>query len=108
MAAIVPGTPDRLWDGRLELKDGRGLCVVTVLTWADRSLLVSICGGGAIETHCFDITLERVGRRIHRSGRDLFGLIRESGRYGVSFDQFSLFSGQWRARVTRLGPSTPL
>lgn len=96
MVAITPMDHDRL--------HGRDACVASwkrfldaahTIRWVEREPEVALFGGGklAVVTYYYDISfvLTATGREVHESGRDMFILVEEDGRWWVVADQFSRF-----------------
>lgn len=59
--------------------------------WQEFDPLIRIFGDAAVVAYYYEIDFEMGGRRIEQAGRDLFSLIRESGRWWVVADQFSAY-----------------
>ena len=66
---------------------------VHILSWQEREPLIRVFGDAAVVCYYYDTVFEMNGRRIESSGRDLFYLIRDRGRWLVVADQFSPFPG---------------
>ena len=61
--------------------------------WKEKDPEIQIYGKGkfAIVTYYWDISYDMGGQTIKTSGRDMFALIKEKGKWWVVADQFSLF-----------------
>lgn len=90
MVAVTP--VDRL------RRDGAEACIAgwkgfaeatRIHRWHERDPLIRIYGDAAVVAYYYEIDFDMGGRRIEQSGRDLFFLIRENGRWRVVADQFS-------------------
>ena len=94
MVAITP--TDRL---RLE---GRDACVASwrrfveraaIREWKTSDPLVRVFGEAAMATYYYDMLCEIDSKVVRLSGRDMFVLVHEGGRWLVVADQFSEFPG---------------
>ena len=90
MVAITP--TDRL------RREGAAACIAgwkdfanaaKIHAWQEREPLIRVFGEAAVVSYYYDISFEMGGRVIALSGRDMFFLIREQGRWWVVADQFS-------------------
>jgi len=57
--------------------------------WQEFDPLIRVYGDAAVASYYYEIDFEMGGSRIEQSGRDLFFLVREDGRWQVVADQFS-------------------
>ena len=57
--------------------------------WQEFDPLIRVYGDAAVASYYYAIDFEMGGKRIGQSGRDLFFLVREDGRWQVVADQFS-------------------
>lgn len=55
--------------------------------------LVERFGDAAVVSYYYDMSFDMGGQTIDSAGRDLFFLVRESGRWWVVADQFSAYPG---------------
>lgn len=90
MIAVTP--VDRL------RRDGAEACIAgwkefaaaaRIHRWQEFDPLIRVYGDAAVVAYYYEIDFDMAGRRIEQSGRDLFFLIRENGRWRVVADQFS-------------------
>lgn len=59
--------------------------------WQEFDPLIQVYGDAAVVAYYYEIDFDMGGRRIDESGRDLFFLVREHGRWWVVADQFSAY-----------------
>ena len=59
--------------------------------WQEFDPLIQVYGDAAVVAYYYEIDFDMGGRRIEESGRDLFFLVREHGRWWVVADQFSAY-----------------
>jgi hypothetical protein len=94
MVAITPMDRKRL--------EGKAACVASwkrfvgraaIHEWRERDPLVKIFGDAAVVTYYYDLACELGGERVRLSGRDMFFLVRQDGRWLAVADQFSELSG---------------
>lgn len=57
--------------------------------WKEIEPLIQVYGDAAVVTYYYDIDFEMNGQHLHQGGRDMFFLVRESGRWWAVADQFS-------------------
>ena len=90
--AIVPTIPGSL-DGRDAYVAGwKGFVdAVTIHAWNESGHRIHIHASGtcAVVTYLFSISFTMAGQPVTMKGRDMFFLVRESGRWLVVADQFS-------------------
>jgi hypothetical protein len=97
MVAITATDHDRL--------EGRDACVASwkafaeatkILYWKEIDPKVQIYGNGnfAVVTYYFDMSFEEGGQTIKMSGRDMFVLVNEDGKWWAVADQFSAYPSQ--------------
>ena len=90
MIAITP--VDRLRrDGAVACVAGwKGFAdVARIFRWQEFDPLIQVYGDAAVASYYYEIDYEMGGQRTVQSGRDLFFLVRENGRWQVVADQFS-------------------
>jgi ketosteroid isomerase-like protein len=90
--AIVPTVPGRLEGHEAYIAGWRGFAeAVIVHEWKESGHLAQLHAEGncAVVTYFFSITFTRGAERQTMKGRDMFFLIRQSGRWLVVADQFS-------------------
>lgn len=92
MIAVTP--VDRL------RRDGAAACIAgwkgfaeaaRIYRWQEFDPLIRVYSDAAVVAYYYEIDFDMGGRRIEQSGRDLFFLIRENGRWWVVADQFSSY-----------------
>lgn len=92
MVAITPTDKNRL--------EGKTACMAVwtafakntkIHSWKEREHKIQLYGNTAIVTYYFDISFSMGGQTINMSGRDMFTLIKENGKWWVVADQFSPF-----------------
>ena len=90
MIAITP--VDRL------RRDGAAACVsgwksfadaARIYRWQEFDPLIRVYGDAAVASYYYEIDFAMGGKRAVQSGRDLFFLVRDHGRWQVVADQFS-------------------
>jgi hypothetical protein len=92
MVAISPSARQRL--------AGRDACVaswksfsdsVKILWWKETDPLVELFGENrlAVVTYYYEMACEMQGQPLNFSGRDMFTLVNENGKWWVAADQFS-------------------
>ncbi|MEK6616045.1 MAG: nuclear transport factor 2 family protein [Bacteroidota bacterium] len=94
MVSIVPTARDRISGGDACVAGWMGFANSTNIThWEEKEPLISIFLNDtvAVVSYYFDMAFEMNGNNITMSGRDLFTLINENGRWKVVSDQFSQF-----------------
>jgi len=83
-----------------EPRVGREACVAgwagfagsaDILSWTERGHRVRIFGDAAVVTYCYELRCRMGGATLTLAGRDMFFLVRESGRWWAVADQFSSF-----------------
>lgn len=90
MIAVTP--VDRLRrDGAPDCIAGwKSFAEATVIDrWQEFDPLIRVYGDAAVASYYYEIDFEMGGKRIVQSGRDLFFLVRDDGRWWVVADQFS-------------------
>ncbi|OGW13148.1 MAG: hypothetical protein A2035_08040 [Nitrospirae bacterium GWA2_42_11] len=92
MVAITPTERNRV--------EGKAACVAgwsefakntKILSWEEHEHKIQMFSDAAIVTYYFDISFNMGGQTVNMSGRDMFTLIKEKGRWWVVADQFSPF-----------------
>ncbi len=92
IVAITPSDKERL--------EGRDVCIAAwaafaqntkIHSWLEREHKIQLFGETAIVTYYFDISFDMRGQTISMSGRDMFTLVKEKGRWWAVADQFSPF-----------------
>lgn len=92
MVAITPTDKNRL--------EGKAACMAgwtvfakntKIHSWKEREHKIQLYENTAIVTYYFDISFSMGGQTINMSGRDMFTLIKENGKWWVVADQFSPF-----------------
>ena len=97
MVAITPTANLRI--------EGRAACVkgwkefaksAKIHYWKEKNPKVQIYGNGkfAIVTYYWGISYDLAGKAVKTSGRDMFALVKEKGKWWVVADQFSSFPNQ--------------
>jgi hypothetical protein len=92
MVAISPSARQRL--------EGREACVaawkafadsVKILRWRETDPLVEMFGDNnlAVVTYYYEMSCEMQGQPLTFSGRDMFTMVNENGKWWVASDQFS-------------------
>jgi ketosteroid isomerase-like protein len=90
MVAITP--MDR------NILQGRNACLASwkkftemakIFSWEEKDIQVRLFADTAIVTYYYDMLIEMGGNELALSGRDMFTLIREGGRWWAVADQFS-------------------
>jgi ketosteroid isomerase-like protein len=90
--AIVPTTPGVLEGRDAYVAGWRGFVeAVTIHSWNESDHRIRIYAGGscAVATYRFSISFTISGQPVTMIGRDMFFLVRVSGRWLVVADQFS-------------------
>ena len=92
-ARMIAVTPvDRL------RRDGAAACVAgwknfadaaRIYRWQEFDPLIRVYGDAAVASYYYEIDFAMGGKRAVQSGRDLFFLVREQGRWQIVADQFS-------------------
>ena len=92
MVAISPASRERI--------TGRDACVASWKSFADSAVihewkeidpLIELFGDNqfAVVTYYYEMTCEMQGQTLNLSGRDMFALVKENGKWWVTSDQFS-------------------
>jgi hypothetical protein len=92
MVAITPSARLRV--------EGRDACVAswkafagsaTIREWKEIDPLVKLFGknGFAVVTYYYEMTCDMQGQTLNLSGRDMFTMVNENGKWWVAADQFS-------------------
>lgn len=90
--AIVPTTPGCLEGRDAYVAGWRGFAeAATIHAWSERDLRIRLHGSGssAVVTYLFTISFTMAGQPVTMTGRDMFFLVKEAGRWLVAADQFS-------------------
>ena len=91
MVAITPTDRDRL--------EGRVACIAAwaafvekanILDWKERDPKITVFEeNAAVVTHYYEAKVEMGGKLVELSGRDMFFMVKEAGRWWAVADQFS-------------------
>jgi ketosteroid isomerase-like protein len=90
--AIVPTITGRLEGRDAYVAGWKGFVeAVTIHAWneTDHRIRIYASGSCAVVTYLFTIAFTMAGQPVTMKGRDMFFLVRESGRWLVVADQFS-------------------
>jgi ketosteroid isomerase-like protein len=90
--AIVPTVPGRLEGQDAYVAGWKGFVdAATIQVWkeSDHHVRVYASGNCAVVTYLFTISFTMGGQPVTMKGRDMFFLVRETGRWLVVADQFS-------------------
>ena len=90
--AIVPTTPGCLEGRDAYVAGWKGFVeAAKIHLWdeSDHRIRIHASGSGAVVTYLFTISFTLGGQPVTMKGRDMFFLVRESGRWLVVADQFS-------------------
>jgi ketosteroid isomerase-like protein len=90
--AVVPTIPGRLLGRDAYVSGWRGFVeAATIHAWNESGHHIRIYASGscAVVTYLFSVSFTMGGQRMTMKGRDMFFLVRESGRWLVVADQFS-------------------
>ncbi len=60
-----------------------------IVDWAECDPRIQLYGEAAVVTYYYDMTVSKDGRTMKFAGRDMFVLVRESGRWVAVANQFS-------------------
>ncbi len=97
MVAITPTERERLRGRQACVAGWKGFAdAVTIQSWkvSDPDIIVYGSGLFAIFTCYWEISYTLDGQVFNTSGRDMYALIKENGRWWVVADQFSNYPGQ--------------
>jgi hypothetical protein len=92
MVAITPTDKNRI--------EGKTACVAgwsafaknaKIHSWKEHGHKIQFYGNTAVATYYFDISFDMGGQTINMSGRDMFTLVKEDGKWWAVADQFSPF-----------------
>jgi hypothetical protein len=98
MVVIDPVHPERV-EGQDAVVTAYGEFLRTVPVihyWRERDPKVQLYGNGqfAVVTYYYDMSYDMDGRAVTTSGRDMYTLVREGGRWWAVADQFSPRPGE--------------
>ncbi|RQV99977.1 nuclear transport factor 2 family protein [bacterium] len=94
MVAIAPGDRERITGGEACIAAWkRYVDSTTIESWREYDPQIQLYNNNsmAIVTYYFEITCSQAGQSLTSSGRDMFTLVKENGRWWAVADQFSPF-----------------
>jgi len=95
IVAITPTDPHRL-EGREACIAGWAAFVAAakIIDWKERDPKVTVFGEyAAVVSYYYEAKVEMGGKLVELTGRDMFFMVREQGRWWAVADQFSGFPG---------------
>jgi hypothetical protein len=92
MVALTPMGRERVVGREACLAGWKGFCAnAHIHRWEEIDPQVRVYGDAAVVTYYYDLDCDMDGHTINLSGRDMFFLVKEAGKWWAVADQFSSF-----------------